>query len=387
LNKADANENNKYVNNIRLYDEIMPTVEKKANLNRYNILRGPQTDLQTFKNEVEGEVRSTINSYISKLEGKEERERMTYYLDIESSFRRPVNLILTGMALGAEKKDLIKLASAIQLSQEFILMADDLIDKSKMRRGRESYVSKYGGENTVNDALMLLSVTWEMLVDYVNERRESLGDAQADAIRHKFYEIGSLTYYGESKDINMMNKVGSLAKISYEDCILMTNLKTSAYTVWGPMQLGALAAGADEKVLEAIREIGEPAGTAFQILDDIKDITATKEQLGKEPFSDIRESKPTIIILKVFERASSEEKQEIDAIFKKSSAEKTEKDIKRIVSLIEKYKGIEYAEQEVQKWTEIATERFVKYDSDPEFRSMIKSSKHLGWLLASIALI
>jgi len=369
----------------------MPTVDnilgKKAHINIDSILRGSQSDLQAFKREAEREVRSIINSYIDKLEGKKERERMTYYLDMESSFRRPMNLILTGMALGAEMNKLIKLPAAVQLSQEWILMADDLIDKSKMRRGRESYISKYGSENTVNDALMLLSVTWEMLVDYINERRGDLGDAQADAIRHKFYEIGSLTYYGESKDINMMNGIESLAMISYKDCILMTNLKTSAYTVWGPMQLGALAAGADEKVLEAIREIGEPAGTAFQILDDIRDITATKEQLGKEPFSDIRNSKPTIIILKVFERANSEEKQEIDTIFKKSSAEKTEKDIKRIVSLIEKYKGVEYAEEEVQKWTGIAKKQFEKYNSDEEFRSKIKSRKHLGWLLDSIALV
>lgn len=167
----------------------------------------------------------------------------------------------------------------------------------------------------------------------------------------------------------------------------MTSLKTSAYTVWGPMQLGAIAAGASGEVLNAIKEIGEPAGIAFQIIDDIKDIAATKEQLGKEPFSDIWESKPTIIILKTYERATEREKEELDRIYMKSKTEKSEKEVKRVVELIEKYDGIKYANEEAQKWIGKAAEKFVMYDSDEKFRSCIKSPMHLSWLLTSIALL
>ncbi len=359
---------------------------------RYVLPRGATSDdkedMKLFKEEMESEIKKIVSRYVDAVAGKDERERLLYYMRLEnSSFRRPANLMLTGMALGAKKDNLILLAALVQLSQEFILMADDFIDESGSRRKKPSYTAAYGKENTMNDALMLLSITWNMLVDYVNSRRGDLGYENADAIRKKFYEIGRLTYYGESMDINMLKKAGSLANISYKDCIEMTNLKTSAYTVWGPMQLGALAAGAGKSVLEAIKEIGESAGIAFQVLDDIKDITGTKEQLGKEPFSDIWESKPTIVILKVFENATEAERKEMDRIFMKSKQEKSGEEVKEIVDLIYKYGGIEYAEDEAQKWIESAAEKFVMYDSDERFRSEIKNAKYLSWLLTSIALL
>ncbi|MGC8478390.1 MAG: polyprenyl synthetase family protein [Candidatus Micrarchaeia archaeon] len=349
---------------------------------------GQNGGFEAFKKNVESEIRGIAERYLDKIGEEDERERLLYYLKIEnSSFRRPLNLILTGMALGAEKEELMLLASAIQLSQEFILMADDFIDDSQFRRGKDSYHFAYGNENTINDALMLLSVTWEMISDYVDYRRDFLGDNEANRIRKKFYEVGKLTYSGESMDINMLKRAGSLGKISYEDVIEMISLKTSAYTVWGPMQLGALAAGANERVLNAIKEIGEPAGIAFQILDDIKDFKDTKEQLGKEPFSDIWESKPTIVILRAYDSATEEEKEELNRIYMKSKKEKTEAEIKKVIGLIEKYKGVEYASEEAQKWIGKAAEKFVKYDSDKDFRKCVKSPTYLSWLLTSIALV
>lgn len=97
--------------------------------------------------------------------------------------------------------------------------------------------------------------------------------------------------------------------------------------------------------------------------------------------------KPTIIILKVFEKATEAERKEIDRIFMKSKQEKSEDEVKKIVSMIYKYGGIEYAEDEAQKWIESAAEKFVMYDSDERFRSEIKNAKHLSWLLTSIALL
>ncbi len=172
--------------------------------------------LESFKKNVEAGIRRVADRYVRGTGGEDERNRLLYYLKIEnSSFRRPLNLILTGMALGAKKEELELLASAVQLSQEFILMADDFIDDASLRRGKPSYIAMYGKDNTMNDALMLLSLTWNMISDYVNYRKEALGSEDAEAIRAKFYEIGALTYYGESKDINMLKKAGSLARISY----------------------------------------------------------------------------------------------------------------------------------------------------------------------------
>ncbi len=89
----------------------------------------------------------------------------------------------------------------------------------------------------------------------------------------------------------------------------------------------------------------------------------------------------------MYDRATEEEKEELNHIYMKSKKEKTEAEVKKVIGLIEKYKGVEYASEEAQKWIGKAAEKFVKYDSDEDFRKCVKSPTHLSWLLTSIALV
>ena len=201
-------------------------------------------DLESFRNKLAEDVNNYIHKYIDTEQNPAIRSRLADYPDRKGHARRPLNLVLMGLAAGADYEMLLPLAAVIEMSENWVLMLDDIIDSSSMRRNAPSHHLKYGVENTINDAAMLQSMMWKMLFDYADKARMVLGDSTAKKIVDKVYEIGSLTYEGESADINILKEAGSIAKIGYDDYAKMASLKTAAYTVWGPLQLGAIVANA-----------------------------------------------------------------------------------------------------------------------------------------------
>jgi geranylgeranyl diphosphate synthase type I len=93
---------------------------------------------------------------------------------------------------------------------------------------------------------------------------------------------------------------------------MVHTLKTAHYTVAGPLQLGAILAGASEEDLKALNDYGIPLGKAFQIQDDILGLFGSEEKFGKPTDSDLKEGKRTLLILKALEKCSPEEKEKIE---------------------------------------------------------------------------
>ena len=77
--------------------------------------------------------------------------------------------------------------------------------------------------------------------------------------------------------------------------------KTAKYTVEGPLHLGAMLAGADEKILKVFSDYAVPVGIAFQIQDDILGAFGNEKKLGKPVCSDLREGKQTLLVAKALE--------------------------------------------------------------------------------------
>ena len=109
------------------------------------------------------------------------------------------------------------------------------------------------------------------------------------------------------------------------------------------MQIGAMVASQPEGVLNMLKSIGEPAGIAFQIVDDILDMTADEKVFGKKKFGDLYEGKLTLIMLHAYKNASDAEKKRIDSIYKKKRDEKSEDEIQFLNETAIKYGSIDYA--------------------------------------------
>ena len=106
--------------------------------------------------------------------------------------------------------------------------------------------------------------------------------------------------------------------------------------MYGPLQLGAIAG---DKVVAALKEVGNDAGKAFQIADDILDVIGDEKKFGKKPLGDLYEGKVTLIILHAYKNATPEEKAKINGIYRKRRSEKTW-EINFLNDMIKKYGSI-----------------------------------------------
>jgi geranylgeranyl pyrophosphate synthase len=298
-----------------------------------------------------------ICEYVPMKEPTEHYQIMRDYIDRQGSYRRPGLLLLTAYLYGAKLEDAILPAAAQQLSEDWILMQDDVEDDSDLRRGKPAAQKLYGWVHSMNATNTGQIATWKMLKDYIVQ----VGIEKGNPLYNKFYDMLEYTVEGQYIENKFIHEQKDL-KIADEALYFrIADSKTCFYTVYGPMQLGAMTGNATEKDLEILKEIGEKAGIAFQIADDILDMIADEKQFGKKNFGDLYEGKLTLIILHTYRNATPEERDKIDVIYRKKRSEKTEDDILFLREMIEKYKGIEYAKSIAEKYGSDAKAAVEKY--------------------------
>lgn len=250
---------------------------------------------------------------------------------------RPI-LVLKGFEAAGRNKDMAtdaammeeatKASICIELMQSSFLIHDDIMDKSELRRNKPT-LHRLLGEN---EAIIAGNVAMALAQDAI------LKSAFSDAIKQKairrFNDIVKTTNYGQLLDIDITKK--QISEVAEQDIITVHSLKTAEYTLTGPLQLGAILAGASDgvsdhvevsdHVLDALSRISLPLGIAFQIQDDILGIFGTEEKLGKPVYSDVEEGKKTLLVWYAYDHGSEEQKRFISSVFgRKITDERFEK--------------------------------------------------------------
>ncbi|MDE1761627.1 MAG: polyprenyl synthetase family protein [Candidatus Micrarchaeota archaeon] len=330
-----------------------------------------------FKEYIElhrAEVYSKICEYVKVKEPTGHYGIMRDYIDRQGSYRRPGLVMLTGQMFGAKLSDLVLPAAAEQLSEDWILMQDDVEDDSELRRGKPAAQRLHGWVHAMNATNSGQMSMWKMLKDYLLQ----VGEKKGNRLYEKFYEMIAYTVEGQYVENMFIHNTKDLRKASENLYYRILDSKTCFYTVYGPMQLGAIAADQPDNVLEMLREIGTNAGIAFQIVDDILDMTADEKVFGKRNFGDLYEGKLTLMILHTYEKATPEERDRIDAIYRKARESKTREEIDFLRSMIAKYGGLEYAEEKAKHYGRKATETIEHY------RGMLPDNEYTKIMLSAI---
>ena len=258
---------------------------------------------------------------------------------------------------GAPKEELMLPAAAMQLSEDWILIHDDIEDNSELRRGKPALHKIYGNEIAINAGDAVHIAMWRMLKDNMI----SMGTEQGNRIFEKFYNMLEYTVEGQYLENNFIYNIRNLSKVDEDFYFRVANGKTCYYSVYGPMQIGAMIAGKDDGTLSMMRTIGEPVGMAFQIVDDILDMTADEKEFGKKRYGDLYEGKLTLIMLHAYSSATAEEKSKVDAIYKKRREQKTHDEIDFLADLVNKYGGIDYAKSVADSYSKKAKEALETY--------------------------
>jgi geranylgeranyl diphosphate synthase, type I len=212
---------------------------------------------------------------------------------------RAVLLSLAYEGLGGEAgaDRVTNAAVAIELLQVYMLVHDDWMDGDLVRRGGPSVHKMLAdgfGSTSLGDATAILAgdfacaLAQEAMLS-VDAKKESLV-----AAARRFARIQHDVVLGQVMDV--CGELSSIDDLSFARVERMHAKKTGAYTVGGPLAIGALLAGAGEAQVAAIDAFAEPLGIAFQLRDDVLGTFAAPEKTGKARFGDLRQGKRTALV-------------------------------------------------------------------------------------------
>lgn len=230
------------------------------------------------------------NGYISKSDDNENRiiDAEFYALTAGGKRIRPV-LCIEFYKLFGGKGDVTEIASCLELMHTFSLIHDDMpeMDNDDMRRGKPSVHCAYGVDTALLAGDGLAILPFEIISD-----RALSGDISPEtAVRL----VNCLSKAAGNQGMIMGQRLDLISeneKIDLEFLKRMSSLKTGCI-LSASAQFGAILAGANDKDIMKAAEYAENFGLAFQIIDDILDITGSENELGKPIGSDEKRSKDT----------------------------------------------------------------------------------------------
>ena len=248
---------------------------------------------------------------------------------------RPALLLLSAKLFGYKGTGAVKLASVVEIIHTATLVHDDIIDEAQIRRGRPAANTQWGNSKCV------LAGDWLYMQAFriaVQERNFSILDVLIE-----------LTQQMVEGELLQMEKLGKI--ISLQEYLDLIYRKTAClFSVC--MRVGGILGGATSDQESRLGQYGRDLGMAFQIVDDVLDLTATESVLGKPVASDLREGKATMSIIHALERCTAAERKQIEAVMRDRAFNGvTHADI---LSILNRYNSLEYASKEAARYAESA---------------------------------
>ena len=213
---------------------------------------------------------------------------MRYSLLAGGKRLRPALVLASGEALGADTDDLMPAACAIEMIHTYSLIHDDLpaMDNDDLRRGRPTCHKAFGEAVAILAGDALLTQAFRVLSADAPRRN---AERQVQVIREISTAAGTVEALigGQMADIEGEGREVDAATLEY-----IHRSKTGAM-ICASAVVGGIIAGASDNQIDELREYGRRIGLAFQIADDILDVTSTSQQLGKTPGKDHAAGKAT----------------------------------------------------------------------------------------------
>lgn len=203
---------------------------------------------------------------------------------------RPILLLLVARAYGVEDDEALPAALAVEIFHNFTLVHDDIMDHAAERRGRSTVHVKWDEGTAILCGDYMLGLSYELLARSSPRR--------AARLVGRFQEMVARLCEGQMLD-KEFEKRGDVSVDEYLD---MVDRKTGAL-LQASLELGGMLGDAEGDDLQRLRRIGLNAGRAFQIKDDLLDLTASDARWGKPIGGDLVEGKKTYLLLRAIERS------------------------------------------------------------------------------------
>lgn len=247
------------------------------------------------------EAEQIISSYLPKEEGYQKTviEAMNYSFLAGGKRLRPILMLETYRLFGGRSKVIEPFMAAIEMIHTYSLVHDDLpaMDNDEYRRGKKTTHVVYGEAMAILAGDALLTYAFETATKALDIEPQNPGIGKAIRILSAKAGIYGMVG-GQTVDVESENTCG----MTKEKLDFIYRLKTSAL-IEASMMIGAVLAGATGNEQKIVEEVASKVGLAFQIQDDILDVTSTMEVLGKPIGSDEKNHKSTYVTYEGIEKA------------------------------------------------------------------------------------
>ena len=260
-----------------------------------------------IQKEKTAQIEQILKAYLPRVQGYQEviMDAMSYSMLAGGKRLRPMLMQETYRMFGGADRVIEPFMAAIEMIHTYSLVHDDLpaMDNDEYRRGRKTTHVVYGEDMGILTGDALLNYAFETAAsafEMAPEKSLLIGKA----IRILGQKAGIYGMIGgQVVDVKSSGK-----KIDGEKLEFIYRLKTGAL-IEASMMIGAVLAGADDECVQAVEEIAAKVGMAFQIQDDILDVTSTQEELGKPIHSDEKNNKVTYVSLMGIQAAAGRVKE------------------------------------------------------------------------------
>jgi geranylgeranyl diphosphate synthase type II len=261
-------------------------------------------DIKALINETAAKVEARLNELLpaEDVAPVTLHKAMRYSIFAGGKRIRPLLCLEAAKACGGSEEAALDAACALEALHTYTLIHDDLpcMDNDDLRRGRPTNHKVFGEGIAILAGDALLTEAFAMLTKVPANERYGVGDYVAELA----YRTGSLTLVGGQ----VLDLEGEGRSLSVDELRAIHNGKTTAL-ITAAVRLGAMAANATPEQLEALTTYGRCLGLAFQIIDDILDVTSTPEVLGKSIGKDAAVAKATYPALVGMEAARAEARE------------------------------------------------------------------------------
>jgi octaprenyl-diphosphate synthase len=265
---------------------------------------------------------------------------------------RPALLLLAAKLMGYNGPGAVRLGAVVEIVHTATLVHDDIIDEAEIRRGRPSANTTWGNARCVLAGDWLYMQAFKIALEERNLR-----------VLDVLIELTQQMVEGELLQMEKLGKVISL-KEHYD----LIHRKTACLFATS-MRLGGILGHATSQQEMALEDYGRNLGMAFQIVDDVLDLTASEEILGKPVASDLREGKATMAVIHAFERCTSSERAIIETVLQERAFRSVSYD--QVRAILDHYQSIESAHAAATEYSETARKAICSFPDSEIKRALL----------------
>jgi octaprenyl-diphosphate synthase len=265
---------------------------------------------------------------------------------------RPALLLLAARLFDYEGRGAVRLGAVVEIIHTATLVHDDIIDEAKTRRGRPAANTQWGNSKCVLAGDWLYMQAFKIAVE---ERNFRILDALIE-----------LTQQMVEGELLQIEKLGKLITLD-EHFDLIFRKTACLFSVC--MRLGAILGGAAPQQEEALGKYGHDLGMAFQIVDDVLDLTASEDRLGKPVASDLREGKVTMAVIHALEHCTPAERASIETVLRERAFNGVSHG--EILQILERYGSLEAATASATRYAETARKAICTFPDSEIKRALL----------------